>query len=117
MKPQIHLRGEKVKAVSLTGICGIDDEVIQCLEQGDMFEEREYDCGFGGILITETRAYMFDIATVPHLHTVEYATAMGSGREFALSALRMGMNAEQAVKHAIKLDSMSGGKVNKIKLR
>lgn len=41
--------------------------------------------------------------------------AMGSGQPFAMSAMGLGLTAKEAVKHAIKFDCYSGGKVRSIK--
>ncbi|QYW02847.1 hypothetical protein [Vibrio phage BUCT006] len=43
--------------------------------------------------------------------------SFGSGHPFALSAMRLGMSAKDAVKHAKKLDCYTGGKVYSMKLK
>lgn len=54
------------------------------------------DNGNGGVLKEQTK----------------YSYALGSGRAFALAAMDMGMDAEQAVKYAMTRDCFTGGKVN-----
>lgn len=42
--------------------------------------------------------------------------AIGSGAAFAVSAMKMGLSAVDAVKHACKLDVYSGGRVRSVKI-
>lgn len=42
--------------------------------------------------------------------------SIGSGMPFALSAMNLGLNATQAVKHAMKFDIYSGGVIQSIKI-
>ncbi len=50
-------------------------------------------------------------------YTVDAPYAIGSGAAIALSAMRLGLSARQAVKHAIDMDIYSGGKVQFAKLK
>lgn len=46
-----------------------------------------------------------------------YSTALGSGSKFALSAMRLGLDAKEAVEHAKTLDCYTGGEVNVMRLK
>ena len=43
--------------------------------------------------------------------------AMGSGADYAYSAMRLGMTAKEAVKHAATIDLHTGGKIKSIKYK
>ena len=47
---------------------------------------------------------------------LRYDKALGSGGDFALSAMRFGLDAKGAVEHAKKLDCYTGGKVRVMRL-
>ncbi len=47
---------------------------------------------------------------------VDINSAVGSGANFALSAMLLGLSASQAVEHAMLLDVYTGGKVNTFKV-
>ena len=47
---------------------------------------------------------------------LEYDKSVGSGGDFALSAMRLGLGAKDAVEHAKTLDVYTGGEVHEIKL-
>lgn len=42
--------------------------------------------------------------------------AIGSGADFAMSAMKLGLSAAEAVKHAAKIDVLTGGKIKKVKI-
>lgn len=45
-----------------------------------------------------------------------YSAALGSGSRFALSAMRLGLSAKEAVEHAKTLDCYTGGEVHVMEL-
>lgn len=47
---------------------------------------------------------------------LRYDKALGSGGDFALSAMRLGLNAKEAVEHAKTLDCYTGGEVHVMEL-
>lgn len=47
---------------------------------------------------------------------LRYNKALGSGGDFALSAMRLGLSAKEAVEHAKTLDCYTGGNVNVMEL-
>lgn len=47
---------------------------------------------------------------------LRYDKALGSGGDFALSAMRLGLSAKEAVEHAKKLDCYTGGEVHVMEL-
>ena len=47
---------------------------------------------------------------------MNHSTALGSGRNFALSAMRLGLGAKEAVEHAKMLDCYTGGEVHVMEL-
>ena len=47
---------------------------------------------------------------------LRYDKALGSGGDFALSAMRLGMDAKEAVEHAKTLDCYTGGEVHVMEL-
>lgn len=65
-----------------------------------------------GIIIGENFAYAIE---KEEGYLIKYDRSCklvcGSGGNFALSAMRLRLNAVSAVKHAIKLDVYSGGKI------
>ena len=47
---------------------------------------------------------------------LRYDKALGSGGDFALSAMRLGLGAKEAVEHAKTLDCYTGGEVHVMEL-
>jgi hypothetical protein len=76
------------------------------------FEEGEYTA----YIITENNCYRVEDEGRWYKDTAKY-WAMGSGSEFALSAMLIGKSAKEAVKHACKLDVYSGGKIRVMQVR
>jgi hypothetical protein len=78
-------------------------------------------------LIPESNAIVYDCGEVYMIGVNEdcvlwkqplrYDKAIGSGGNFALSAMRLGMSAKDAVKHAKRIDCYTGGKVHSMKLK
>lgn len=71
--------------------------------------------GFGAILIHKGQAYM--LADGAELLPIrEKFCAIGSGRDFALACMDLGLSAEQGVKMACKYDAYSSGPIRTFKL-
>lgn len=61
------------------------------------------------LLFTECGVYRHEGRVWVPLLAPKYA--IGSGTDFILSAMELGLNAQNAVKHACKFDTKSGGKI------
>lgn len=83
----------------------------------DLEDSHDITDRIAGIVIGKYSIYTIEKGT---LSLAEFSKntklSEGSGAKFALSAMALGLNAIDAVKHAIKFDVFSGGKVNYIKL-
>jgi ATP-dependent protease HslVU (ClpYQ) peptidase subunit len=111
-------RGEHMLAYGYAG-CASDGVLIrEWLEDGAIEDDYPEDLETHLIMITNKNAYeTFDGALGKLMCMNIKKSAMGSGGDFALSAMLLGMNAVDAVKHACKLDIYSGGKIRKLVLR
>ena len=67
------------------------------------------------IVFEDGGCFTFDLE-MPYADISHPGEALGSGRKFAMGAMAAGLNAEQAVRVAIKLDPHSGGPVQVIDL-
>ena len=111
-----ELFGEKLKAMAMAGHGSCINYVKDWVCSGDLGASKIEGINFCVIVITDISSYYADDET-PFLSEFKGARSVGSGYPFAYSAMKLGLNAVDAVKHAISLDVYSGGKVRKLKLR
>lgn len=111
------VRGEKTIAYGLSGCMDAFYEIEEWIKGGCSAGEFPEDVEVTGILVTESHAYEFSGKSKGRFYEIGDFIALGSGTHFCLSAMHMGFSVVDAVKHAIKLDVYSGGKVRKITCR
>lgn len=102
------------------GLCGsLSDfvKILDFLEMGALPDE-DFTHEAGILIVGSKRVYRIEEGT-SYLIPYDYATqlASGSGASYAFSAMKLGLNAKDAVKHAINIDSASGGKVQIIDMK
>jgi ATP-dependent protease HslVU (ClpYQ) peptidase subunit len=96
------------------GVSGVAADVLKLIEH---FSDPEYlskplDHEIGALLIGEKHVYEINECDV---HMIQYnrsqKLSVGSGWNYALSAMHLGLDAVGAVKHAIKHNVYCGGRV------
>lgn len=112
-------RDHNILGVGVAGSASNVLHVMDWLKAGAPIEGLE---GVGGpdtilqgsavIIVTDGGVYLLDSSNRPMVITDRFA--LGSGSTYANSALLMGLNAEEAVRHAIKLDAGSGGDIQSL---
>lgn len=107
---------ERIMAFGVSGWIDAIDAIEKWIINGA--DQKEFITGFEGsiLLITDKSSY-YCCSDMPHFSKFSGYRAIGSGVNFAMSALDFGCNAFEAVKHACKFDVYSGGKIRKMKLR
>ena len=68
-------------------------------------------------LIIDLKTKQAMIQEIGGMYPVKPPVSIGSGSDFAITAMTLGKTAIEAVKIAIKLDPNSGGKVNSVKVK
>ena len=120
--------------------CIVSDDAIKCLEEngekwflsGDYADYKElafkpHNFRFDdidnipscfGFCAKESKVYYVVVTSKGYVKYSElfYSEAVVSGSEYALSAMRLGKSAQEAVEHALTIDSKSGGQVRVYKL-
>lgn len=103
-------KGSNMKAVGVAGNATMAIPFKEWLEAGAITEQWiEEFSSVGAILVTDAKTYVFHNNKYPL--EVNESTSIGSGCSFAASALSMGLNAINSVKHAIKHDIYSSGTI------
>lgn len=71
-----------------------------------------------GYVIDNGTAYLCHVNEngVMQKYELEHNDAIGSGEQFALSAMDFGKNAKEAVKYAMTRDTITGGKIREVKI-
>lgn len=111
LKGAIH--GEKTIAIGWAGACEDAYHLMALLQQNQVEAITELD--INALLITEKNIYRFDGKFFyPKCDTFE---VLGTGSAIALSAMSLGLNSRDAVKHACKLDCNTGGKITTLRVR
>lgn len=112
-KEEIKFKGEKILCIVLSGELSHIAGLVDLIREGQTkFEDGEYTA----CIVTENSCYRVEDEGRWYEDTAKY-WALGSGMDFALSAMVMGKSAKEAVKHACKLDAYSGGKIRVLKVR
>ncbi|MBJ8796719.1 hypothetical protein I5398_11830 [Citrobacter freundii] len=110
------LNGQDVRAIGVSGDCGSELVLIDCLKEGMTYKaEMPEVYGFTAMVITDDRqCYLIFKSEGKKQATVclqpnQYA--IGSGNEIARTAMALGKTAQEAVQVACELDVYSGGDV------
>lgn len=112
-KEEIKFKGEKILCIVLSGELNHITGLVDLIREGQTkFDDGEYIA----YIVTENACYRVEDEGRWYKDTAK-RWALGSGKEFALSAMVMGKSAKEAVKHACKLDVYSGGKIRVLKVR
>lgn len=127
MTQDSYLTTDKAKKIFIfkEPITYLDDELLVCAFSGrcadwDKFlhyiVSDNFPCGMShnvsGIIVGKKYAYELEHDTGYLIrHNKKTKLVGGSGGVFAQSAMLLGFNAKEAVKHAMKLDMASGGRV------
>lgn len=104
------VRGSRVICYSLAGRADLYDRIGDWIGDGCPQVDEFLEAEFSAIIITEDGLYEYgegshDLVKLPD---GDFST-LGSGGEFAHSALVFGKNAIEAVQHAASIDLFSGG--------
>ena len=107
---------------SLIGFCGDYDAVIQFLElykknkTKDLKTIGEKDADFDYLLLNSKGVYLATGFCGPLVKIHESFFAIGSGKASAITAMRMGASAKEAIKMASLIDVYTGSKIHVRKL-
>ena len=104
------VRGSPVICFALAGAADMFDRVGEWITEGCPVTDDFKDTGFSTIIVTKDEAYYYTSESndLYELGDDESET-IGSGGEFAVSALAFGKNAIEAVRHAGSIDLFTGG--------
>lgn len=114
---ELEYNSDIITAYALSGSIS-DFQIMHHIIETNTFhpiQETKHQCS--GIFVGVKRVYTLEphkCVLIPYKRNT--LLGEGSGGIFALSALKLGLNAVQAVKHAITLDYCSGGKVKHLSL-
>lgn len=112
----IGYAGDTLLAIAMSGALADFDKVVSFIHSSE-FPGGEIDHRLNGIVVGVNYVYMLEQGTG---YLVRYdrklKVAEGSGEAYARSAMSLGMNAKDAIKHAIKHNSGCGGKIRCIEL-
>lgn len=91
-------------------------QVKQHIERADLFEAVEVPDlepgSFTGLLVLETgEAFILEDRLIPM--PVELPTAIGSGTDYAMTAMHLGKSSFEGVQAACELDCYSGGEISR----
>ena len=107
------VKGDTVICYALAGSADMVDRVGEWISQGcpHTVEHAPYDWGDGSfelIIVTTKSVYSYH-TDANDLLEIFHPTVLGSGGEFAQTALHMGKDAKASVKIAAEMDLFSGG--------
>lgn len=110
------LNNSKVLAVGIAGNMDGFNKIVNWLKSGckPSFPE---SIDAAGIIVTEKAAYAFDSGTGGALFKLSDCYSVGTGMPLCISAMKLGLSAREAVKHAVSLDVYSSGKITEINCR
>lgn len=107
----VPYKNDLIIAMGVSGALSDVDKIINFIIGG--FEPREEFAHYVGAILVGLE-YVYSLEP-DSSHLIQYKRHIklteGSGGPFALSAMKLGLGAKDAVKHAIKMDSACGGKV------
>ena len=113
-KKEIAYIGDTLLAIALAGASSSTDLYLAYLHSDD-FPANRVEHNAGGIIVGKYNVYQFEPGQ-GYLIRYPRKTKLGcgSGEPFVVSAMSMGMRAVEAVKHAMKFDMNSGGKIRSV---
>ncbi len=103
-----RVRGSTVICYAVAGAADMESRIGQWIAEGCPVTDDFEACEFEAIIITEDSAYVY-YDNSNDLFNCLTKEALGSGYDFAHSALTLKMDAVKAVKHAASIDIFSGG--------
>jgi ATP-dependent protease HslVU (ClpYQ) peptidase subunit len=114
-EPTIKYKGDTLLAMAFCGSLETVNKYIDYLINADHYNYKEYvNHDIAAIIVGENSVYTLGQGGT---YLTPYAKRQkltdGSGADFAHSAMAFGYTAVEAIKHAIKQDVFSGGKINK----
>jgi ATP-dependent protease HslVU (ClpYQ) peptidase subunit len=120
-QPGMVVHGEAIIAYGFAGRFDCIDAVTEWLINGaDFYDLREIfendDAGFQLLVVTDTTSYITGDGAYGWMPNHSTAV-LGSGTDAAMSALMFGRNAIEAVQHAMKMDTGTGGTIRYINCR
>ncbi len=107
--PGAVIRESAVICYSLAGAADMYDIVGEWIHDGCPVTDTMAGKEFAVVIITEDNAYFYTSESNDIYPIDSCPETLGSGGEFAISALHFGKNAIEAVQHAAGIDMYSGG--------
>lgn len=110
IKVDVHseVRGSTVIAYALAGAADMFDRVGKWIEEGCPVTDEFKECNFETVIVTEDSAFMY-CSESNDLFEIPGSQCLGSGHDFAVSALALGRSAIKSVQHAASIDLFTGG--------
>lgn len=114
----IYYLHDRLLAVALAGKVRDYDWFMLYLQRSDFPHPDFRDHEVSGIIVGERAVYEVESegAYLIH-HSLDSYVAVGSGCHYARSAMELGKSAKQAIKHAMKFDTSTGGDIQWLNLR
>ena len=103
-----EVRGSTVIAYALAGSADMAHRIGEWINEGCEVTDEFKECNFECVIITEEEAFVY-CSESNDICTTFGNQCLGSGHDFAVSALAMGKNAVKAVQFAASIDIFSGG--------
>lgn len=111
-KENVGYMGDRLLALAVAGACKDVDKLIVHMLNNGLGTDSEIKHDVAGIIIGEANAYSLEFDSNWLIrYPKKTLLAEGSGGVWALSALRLGKNSKEAVKHAIANSTSCGGKI------
>lgn len=111
----VHFNGDPLIYMAFAGSVYQAYTIVHHIDEEGYYDDADTE-EIEALIIGENNIYVLEAGSSLLYPWAEDIYAGGSGGDFALSALRLGLNAREAVKHACKLDIYSGGKIKCVKL-
>ncbi len=107
--------GDQLLYIALSGnVSDMHKFTQQIKHKGTIFTGDKKKVELWGIILGQEFNYYLDPGLKLVAMPKKEHLAEGSGRDFALSAMSLGLDAVAAVKHAMKFDAATGGKVESV---
>lgn len=108
---------DKLIAIGVSGALADVDKIMHYLHSED-FPAADICHEIGAIIIGKKFAYYLEPGSGYLIRcSRKHKLALGSGGAFGRSAMLLGLNAKEAVKHAIKLNAACGGRVQTMEVK
>ena len=103
-----EVRGSKVVCYASAGSADMIGLLKLWIEDGCPLTAELKECNFECLIITKDNSFTYNSVS-NDLYPTADCCALGSGGDWAFSAMRMGRDAKKAVAHGVDLDLFSGG--------